>query len=70
MSDYAKYFVNGETGTDLRACPCCGAPAEVHNRGDTVMIGCSRNTCKIVEGKTMKDAVELWNEKRFTEVAA
>ena len=66
-TDYEKYFVKGEFDETLRPCPCCGAKAEVLNTGDEVSIVCSHDLCKMVDGKTMADAVKLWNEPRFSE---
>jgi hypothetical protein len=54
---------------ELRTCPCCGARARVLPLANGAKIACGKG-CKIVEGTSMANAVEIWNERRFTEVKA
>ncbi len=55
-----------ETGAwDLRVCPCCKAKARIEEHGDFMRIMCSQWLCRVVEGKTMENAVAMWNEKSF-----
>lgn len=63
--DYKQFFVRGEIGHNLRPCPCCGTAPTVINDGDSVRIICPKDGCHDVDGRTMEDAVKLWNEPTF-----
>jgi hypothetical protein len=52
---------------DLRSCPCCGYKALVHVWDNSVTITCAQWGCRVVEAKTMADAVALWNLPRFSD---
>jgi hypothetical protein len=58
-------------GEHIKPCPCCGTmPDLIRYRGDKgweYMMTCPRNGCKQVIANTKANAVDLWNEQRFTE---
>ena len=52
---------------DLNPCPFCGSKAFVSMPiffGKAVIITCSKNACRFVEGKTLDDAKKIWNEPK------
>ncbi len=52
---------------NLNRCPCCNGKADICPRLKGIVIICSRNGCREVEGKTMEDAIYLWNQPRFNQ---
>lgn len=62
-----------EIKSEFKPCPCCGSeayevvsPEPMLNRG-THMVSCAKHGCKVVIGKSHEDAVNLWNEPRFSQ---
>jgi hypothetical protein len=63
-NDYQRFLVRGEHGLTLNPSPCRLSPSvQIHER--YTLITCPRDGCRIVEGKTPKDAENLWNERDF-----
>ena len=61
--------VDNKLEPDLNPCPFCGAEAFVSMpifENGTVIITCSKNSCRFVEGISRDEAKRIWNEPKIS----
>ncbi len=57
------------TPTKIKKCPGCGGNPDVQERRGHVQITCFKYGCIQIIAATLKDAIQMWNERRFAEAS-